>query len=131
MARGMGGGARRHAEEARGPWGGVSGRAVAWLAYVPVPGLAAVAVLAAPRDRLARYHAWQGGLLVGAAYVWLAAWGFAAAAAGDAVRGVVSVMAGLGLAAFAAGALWGLGGAARGRYVRVRPVWDALRALGR
>ncbi len=109
----------------------MEGRSVAWIAYVPLPGLAFVPALAAPKDRLARYHAWQGGLLVSLLYAWLFLWGLAARPASDAARDVLGMMAGLGLLAGLVGLVWGAVGSALGRYVRIRPVWDLLRFAGR
>jgi hypothetical protein len=108
----------------------MDGRAIAWLSYVPLPGLAVVPVLLNPWDRLSRYHAWQGTALV---------------------LGLLSALFVIGLltllseakvyrllVGFAAGALlvgglvqlvWGAAGAAMGRYPRLRPAWDVAAAL--
>ena len=104
---------------------------MAWVAYLPFPGLFALAVLAYPRDRLVRYHAWQGGTLVVLLYAWLTLWGLAAAPAPAGAQEAMGVAAGAGLLLAAFGLAWGGVSAARGRYPRIRPVWDLLAAIGR
>jgi hypothetical protein len=106
----------------------VDGKAVAWVAYLPIPGLGLVPAWAAPHDPLARYHARQGGLLVALLYVLLLAVGFmaqTAPAAKDALAIVAAPILLLGLA----GSAWGILGALRARYVRIRPVWDLCAAI--
>lgn len=101
---------------------------MAWVAYVPVPGLALVPAWAAPHDPLARFHARQGGLLVGALYLALLGIGLLAQAlpaATDALALAAAPVLLLGLAGIA----WGMAGALRSRYARVRPVWDLCAAL--
>jgi cytochrome b len=103
----------------------MDGRSLAWLGYVPVPGLFLVPVLARPDDRLARYHAWQSGLLVGLVYVGLTAVGLLAMASdAKAYRSTVGFVGGLLLLAGAVQLAWGGAGAARGRFPRLRPAWD-------
>ncbi|MCA1820137.1 MAG: hypothetical protein LC620_08855, partial [Halobacteriales archaeon] len=75
-----------------------------------------------------RYHARQGGLLVALLYALLLAVGLAgqaAPAAADALAVVAAPFLLLGLA----GAAWGMAGALRSRYARVRPVWDLCALL--
>ncbi|HEX2065759.1 MAG TPA: hypothetical protein VHI93_03005 [Candidatus Thermoplasmatota archaeon] len=108
----------------------MQGKAVAWVAYLPVPGLGLVPALAAPRDPLARYHARQGGLLVLLLYVLLLGVGLASRAAPQAQHSLALAAAGVLLLGLV-GMAWGLVGAARGRYVRVRPVWDLCAVLWR
>ena len=107
----------------------MAARAAACLAYVPVPGVAALAALVAPRERFVRYHAWQGGTLVVLAYAWVFVWGVAASATAGTLQSAFGMVAGVGLLAALASAIWGLVGAARGRFTRVRPVWDLLASL--
>jgi hypothetical protein len=106
----------------------VDGRAVAWVAYVPVPGLGLVPALAAPHDPLARFHARQGGLLVALLYLLLLGVGFLGQALPDAQAPVAALAAAI-LLLGVAGIAWGLFGALRSRYLRVRPVWDLCSAL--
>lgn len=104
--------------------------AVPWLSYVPVPGLPFVAVLAAPDDPLTRFHAWQGGVLVGLAYVLLIVLGLLARLSqAPAFLATMGLLSGLALLGAVAAMGWGIVGAARRRYVRVRPVWDLLAAM--
>lgn len=105
----------------------MQGRAVAWVAYVPLPGSFLVPLLAAPQDRLARYHARQGGLLVGGAYLLLLVVGLIdVAAPANWLQWIAGIVSGMTLLGIVAGGL----GAARGRFTRVRGVWDLLaRAL--
>jgi uncharacterized membrane protein len=84
------------------------GRGVAWLCYVPLPGLALAAVLARPGDRLVRFHAWQGTLAI-----------LGLLAAGLALLGGLGQLG------------WGVASAARGRYGRLRPWWDLAALLKR
>lgn len=107
-------------------------RTWAWLTYVPVPGLAWLVAFAAPRDRALRYHAWQGGtltLLLWSLLVVIGLIGRASEAA--AFRSVIGVVSLLVILAALAGMVFGAVGAARGLFVRVRPVWDLLAAVGR
>jgi hypothetical protein len=108
----------------------VDGKAVAWVAYLPLPGLGLVPAWAAPHDPLARYHARQGGVLVGLLYALLLGIGLLGQAfpgASPAIAIVAAPVLLLGLA----GILWGLAGALRARYVRVRPAWDLCALLWR
>jgi hypothetical protein len=106
----------------------VDGKAVAWAAYLPLPGLGLVPALAAPHDPLARYHARQGGLLVGLLYVLLLAIGLLGQAMPDA-EPMLAIAAAPVLLLSLLGIAWGILGALRARYVRVRPVWDLCAAL--
>lgn len=103
----------------------MDGKSVAWVAYLPFPGTFLVPLLAAPDARLARYHAWQGGATVGILYALLLAVGWLDPALPGVMQGVAAVVVMLGLVAI----IWGLVGAARGRFVRVRGVWDLLASL--
>jgi hypothetical protein len=105
----------------------VNGRSVAWLAYVPVPGLFLVPLWGARGDRLARFHAIQGGVASLTVLVLLALCGLYAyarsgtsAAAVDAQLLSAAVLL-AGLAYLAAGAV----AAGRSRFLRLRPFWDA------
>ncbi|HUR63108.1 MAG TPA: hypothetical protein VM241_01365 [Candidatus Thermoplasmatota archaeon] len=106
----------------------MDGKAVAWVAYLPIPGLGWVPALAAPHDPLARYHARQGGLLVGLLYVFLLAIGLLGLAL-PAAEKPLALLAAPVLLLGAAGMAWGILGALRARYVRVRPVWDLCAAI--
>ncbi|HLF16535.1 MAG TPA: hypothetical protein VI796_03785 [Candidatus Thermoplasmatota archaeon] len=110
----------------------MDGRAVAWVAYLPLPGLALIPRLAAPGSRLARYHAWQGGVLVGLVYAIVVPLGIVASAGGGRLLlAVVGALAAITLAAGLAATVVGIASASRGRFVRIRPVWDLLALLGR
>jgi hypothetical protein len=79
-----------------------------------------------------RYHAWQGGtltLLLWTALVLLGLLGRASDAEG--LRTAIGAVSLLVLLAALAGFVFGAIGATRGLFVRVRPVWDLLAALGR
>lgn len=105
---------------------------LAWLAYVPVPGLAVAAAFSARDDPRTRYHAWQGGMLVGLLWIGLLLIGLLGQASGN--PGFQTTIGALSLAWLAAGLggiVYGAVGATRGLYVRVRPVWDLLAALQR
>lgn len=106
----------------------MDGRSVAWVAYVPVPGLALVPAYAARGDRLARYHARQGGLLVLLLYGVLLALGLAGQAAPGAQDALAAAAAPF-LILGVAGLAWGMLGALRGRFTRVRPAWDLCALL--
>lgn len=104
----------------------VDERAAAVLSYLPVPGFAALTARLAPESRLARFHAWQGGLLVVLLYAGLILLGLLARVATGAARTALGFLAGLllllGVAALVVGAV----AAGRGAFVRLRPVWDVL-----
>lgn len=120
-------GLHRNREKRRRGWSVV---AVPWLSYIPVPGMAFVAVWADPDDRLTRYHAWQGGLLVVAVYVLLISLGLLVRLSDAAgYLATMGLLSGLLLLGGLAGIVWGMVGALRRRYVRVRPVWDVLASL--
>lgn len=101
-------------------------RAVAWVPYLPIPGLGILAARLRPADRLVRYHARQGGGLVLVLYVLVTAVGLAAKAWPALPAGATAAMGAVLLAYGIAALLSGGVAAARGRYLRVRPVWDAL-----
>lgn len=110
----------------------MDGRSLAWLGYLPVPGLALVPALARPEDRLSRYHAWQSGLLVGLLYVGLTLVGLLAMASdAKAYRSTVGFVGGLLLLAGLVQLGWGGAGAAMGKFPRLRPAWDLARLLRR
>ncbi len=109
---------------------GESVQSVPWLSYIPVPGLQAVAVYLAPEDPLTRYHAWQGGTLVALLYAFLVLVGLLARASDAAAfLATMGLFSGFGLLAGVAGLVYGAVSAARGRYGRVRPIWDLIAAL--
>jgi hypothetical protein len=99
------------------------------LGYLPVPGLFLVPWLAAPYDPLARFHARQGGLLVGLLLAKLLALGLLGQALGPGGRDIVAAVAAVVLVLALAGMAWGLVGALRGRFTRVRPIWDLCALL--
>ena len=110
----------------------MDGRSVAWVGYVPVPGLFLVPALARPGDRLSRYHAWQSGLLVGLLYAAMTLVGLLAMASdAKAYRATVGFVGGLLLLAGLVQLGWGGAGAAMGRFPRLRPAWDLARVLRR
>lgn len=105
---------------------------LAWLAYVPVPGLFLIPAWLAPDDRFTRYHARQGGWLVGLLWLGLVVWGLMARASdADGYQAFIGLVTMLWLLGGLAGATAGIVGTVQGRYLRVRPVWDLLAALGR
>lgn len=100
------------------------------LAYLPVPGWQFVPALAAPADRLVRFHAWQAGVQALLLWLVLLALGLATPERGGAAR-TLGLVAGLWLAlnlALMAGAAWGAG---RGRWARVQPAAALLSLLGK
>lgn len=109
----------------------MDGRGVAWLAYLPLPGLALAQVRMHPADRLARYHAWQGTALVVGTYLALVLTGLLALLS-DAkpYRALVGLAAGLVLLGAVVQMLWGMAAAATGRFTRLQPAWS-LAALVR
>ena len=108
------------------------GRGVAWLSYVPVPGLALVPVLLRPEDRLTRYHAWQGGILVGGLWVAMTLFGFLVLAVDDeGFRGVAGFLFAVLLFTGLGQLLWGGVRSAMGQYPRLRPAWDLAALLRR
>ena len=110
----------------------MDGRGAAWLSYLPIPGLAFVPVLLHPGDRLARYHAWQGGLLVGGLWVVMTVFALLILAIdAKAFRDVAGFLFGLLLIAAVVQMVWGAVASAMGRYPRLRPAWDLAAALRR
>lgn len=106
------------------------GRSVAWLAYVPIPGVALAAVLIRPDERLVRYHAWQGTLAVLGILAFLTGIGLLAGISeAGAYRTVMGLVAGLGLLAGLVQLGWGMASAILGKYARVRPWWDVAAAI--
>lgn len=104
---------------------------MAWLGYLPIPGLALVPVLLHPGDRLARYHAWQATVQVVGLLVALVAVGFLARSTPKSAQGAVGLLAGVLLLAGVVQLVLGAVGAALGRYPRLRPAWDVASALRR
>lgn len=101
------------------------GRRLAWLAYVPIPGLALVPVAVHPGDRLTRFHAWQGTIAVLGLVAWLLVIGLLARLSdADAYRTTLGIVSGLGLLAGLVQLGWGIASAALGRFQRLRPWWD-------
>lgn len=110
----------------------MDGRGAAWLSYLPVPGLALVPVLLHPGDRLARYHAWQGGVLVGGLWVLMTLFALLILAIdAQAFRAGAGFLVGVLLIAALVQMVWGAVASARGRYPRLRPAWDLAAALRR
>ncbi|MFA5944422.1 MAG: hypothetical protein WC876_08155 [Candidatus Thermoplasmatota archaeon] len=110
----------------------MDGRAVAWLSYLPIPGLALVPVLLHPDDRLTRYHAWQGGLLVGGLWVALTVFALLILAVdAKAFRDVAGFLFGVLLLVAFAQMVWGAVACGLGRYPRLRPAWDLAAFLRR
>ncbi len=103
-----------------------------WLSYLPIPGVGIIAVWTAPEDPHVRFHAWQGSVLVLAAYVVLIVLGLLGRIS-DAgwYAATIGLLAGVWFLAVIVGLVWGIVAAARGRYDRIRPVWDVLSALRR
>lgn len=99
-------------------------RGAAAACYIPIPGLAWFVARSAPRDRLVRHHAGQGGLLVATAWLLFVLLGLLLEDPG--LRPVLSMVAGAVLGATLLGIATGILSAARGRYVRLRPFWDAM-----
>jgi uncharacterized membrane protein len=104
----------------------VDGRTIAWLSYVPLPGLGVVAALLAPEDRLVRFHAWQGTLLILAGFAAMALLGGLALAVPEgAGRTAFGAAAGLVLVAGVVLLVLGLLSAALGRFDRL-PLFAAF-----
>jgi hypothetical protein len=111
---------------------GEDARGIAWLAYLPIPGLGLVPALARPDDRLARYHAWQGTVLVVGFLIVMAAGGLlTVAVGGKSAPMAAGLLLGLIFVAGVGQMLWGGIAAAMGRYPRLRPAWDLARLLRR
>jgi uncharacterized membrane protein len=110
----------------------MDGRSVAWIGYVPIPGLALVAVMLRPEDRLVRFHAWQATVLVVGTYVVLLLIGFLTMVSdAKAYTTAIGILSGAIL--LGALALLGAGFAtsAMGRFSRLRPAWDIAALLRR
>lgn len=108
------------------------GRGIAWLSYVPLPGLALAAVLLRPGDRLVRYHAWQASLALLGGLLFLFAMGLLARLSGaGGYRAALGLLSGLGLVTLLVQLAWGAAAAARGRFARLRPWWDVAALLKR
>lgn len=99
--------------------------------YIPVPGLAVAIALAAPADRLVRFHAWQGGLTTLAAVVLLTCAGYLLAALPRAATAAVGIPAALVLVGAVGLLAWGAAGAAMGRYRRLPLVAPVLGSVMR
>jgi hypothetical protein len=108
------------------------GRGVAWLCYVPLPGLALAAVMIRPADRLVRFHAWQATLAILGTLLFLFLVGLLAGLSdANGYRVFLGIVSGVGLLAALGQLGWGLVGAATGRYTRLRPWWDVAALLKR
>ncbi len=104
--------------------------ALAWLPYLPIPGLALIAVWIEPDNPHTRFHAWQGGTLVVAGFLLVLLLGMLGLLSDAAWYGaVIGTLSGLILLGVLVGSIWGIVSAARGRYDRLRPVWDVLAAM--
>ncbi|MFO1532327.1 MAG: hypothetical protein ABR562_01290 [Thermoplasmatota archaeon] len=97
-------------------------RGAAASAYLPIPGFAWLVARAVPADRLVRHHARQGGYLTAVAWLLLVLLGFALSA--PALKSLATPAAGTVVGLWLLGILVGLAAAARGRFARLRPVWD-------
>jgi hypothetical protein len=108
----------------------VDGRTVAWISYVPLPGLALLAVRLHPHDRLTRFHAWQGTILVvGLLATMLVVGLLTMLSDAEGYRAAVGGLAGAALVAGVVQLVWGGVAAALGRFTRLRPAWDVAAAL--
>ncbi len=108
------------------------GRGVAWLGYVPVPGIGLAAVAIRPGDRLVRFHAWQGTLAVLGLLLFLFLVGLLARLSdAGGYRTAFGFVSGLGLLAGLIQLGWGIAAAAMGRFTRLRPWWDVAALLKR
>lgn len=110
----------------------MDGRGVAWVPYIPLPGLGWLAVALAPMSRLVRYHAWQGTLTTLGLLLFLLVMGLVARISDAAgYRTFMGAIAGIGLLVGLGQCGWGAAGAALGRFSRVRPWWDLAAILRR
>ena len=108
----------------------MDGRSVAWVSYLPLPGLALVPLALRPDDRLVRYHAWQGTVLVAAFLAAMLLVGLLTLLSdGQGYRFAVGLLAGALLLAGVVQVAWGIVAASLGRYARLRPAWDLARLL--
>lgn len=109
----------------------MDGRDVAWVSYIPIPGLALVPLALRPGDRLVRYHARQGTfLVVGLLAAMLLVGLLTLLSDSSGFRTTVGLLSGFILLAGVVQLVWGGVGAALGRYPRLRPAWD-LAAMAR
>lgn len=90
-----------------------------------MPGLSVLLARRAPRDRLVRFHARQATWVVLPFFVLILAVGVALQAQPAARVALSPVAAALFLGMLVACLVGGVS-AARGRFVRIRPVWDLL-----
>lgn len=105
---------------------------LAWLAYVPLPFFAFIPAYAEPHGRFERFHAWQGGVLTALFYVGLILIGlFGKVSNAGGFQQFVGVVSALWMLACLVGLAFGIVGALKGRFGRVRPVSDLLTMLGR
>jgi uncharacterized membrane protein len=103
-----------------------------WIAYLPVPGLSIIPWLGQGTDRNARFHAWQGGLLVAMLWLVLIVLGvLVQAAPTEGLRLILGAITLMVLVAYLIAALLGGITAARDRYIRIRPVYDLLTLMKR
>ena len=101
------------------------GRSVAWMSYVPLPGLALLAVALDSRSRLTRYHAWQGTFTVLGLLAYLLVMGLLARLSEvGGYRTTLGALAGIGLLAGLAQCGWGMVAASMVRFIRIRPWWN-------
>ena len=108
------------------------GRSVAWLGYLPLPGLGLVAVALRPDARLVRFHAWQGTLAVLGLVLALFVVGLLARISdASGYRTFLGFVSGVALLAAAVQLAYGVVQAVLGRYARLRPWWDLAAALRR
>ncbi len=97
-----------------------------------MPFLRTALVLAAPKDRLLRFHAWQARVLVYGTLVAILALGLLGMLS-DATwyQAAIGVPAGVALIVYVYYTAKAITGAAAGRYTRVAPAYALLSAAGR
>jgi hypothetical protein len=101
-------------------------RDLAWLAYIPVPGLGLAASWAAPQDRLVRFHARQGGALIIILYAIMACLGLVTLILPPAGRPPIAAIAAAVLALAGVAIVVGVWTSLAGRFTRLRPLWDMV-----